>query len=75
MAVMTFSNALAGFPEVTPVKSLVAERPGFFTRVLNAMMESRYRAAEREIARYRALVAEPVAAVKVDTNDLPFTQA
>ena len=75
MAVMTFSNALAGFPEVTPVKSAAAERPGFFTRVLNAMVESRYRSAEREIARHRAMMAEPVTAVKVDTSDLPFGQA
>jgi hypothetical protein len=75
MAVMTFSNALDALPEVTPVKSAAAEAPGFLSRVFHAMVESRYRAAEREIARHRALMAGPIGAVKVDTNDLPFDHA
>jgi hypothetical protein len=74
MAVMTFSNALDVLPEVTPLKSMVAERPGFFSRLVSAIVESRYRAAEREIARHRALVSGPIDAVKLDAGDLPFSR-
>lgn len=75
MASMTYSGALLPLPEVVPAKSLVAERPGFLTRIMNAIMESRYQQAEREVARHRALMAEPVGAVKVTTADLPFDHA
>lgn len=75
MAVMTYSSALLPLPEAVPSKEPAAARPSFFTRLLNAMMESRFRTAEREIARHRALVSGGVATLKVDPQDLPFDNA
>lgn len=75
MAVMTYSSALLPLPEAVPSKEPAASRPGFFARLIEAMMESRFRAAEREIARHRALVSGSVATLKVDPKDLPFGNA
>jgi hypothetical protein len=48
MAYAPITVAKGGFVTKTPVRN----RFGFFGRVLNAMMVSRQRQAEREIARY-----------------------
>ena len=75
MASMTFEGALLPLPEVVPAKSAVADAKGFFARLMDAIVESRYRAAEREIARHRALMAGSVATLECDKTDLPFDHA
>ena len=57
----------------TPYAAAPAERiakPGFFSRLLNAMMESRMRRAQIEIRRAQAMVGEPKG--KLDYALLPF---
>ena len=45
-------------------------KPGFFSRMLNAMMESRMRRAQIDIRRAQAMAAEPKS--KLDYALLPF---
>lgn len=50
-----------------------AERAGFLARFYNALVESRTRAAEREIARYRPFLTDTAVALRgVDAKALPF---
>ncbi|MGE0566034.1 MAG: hypothetical protein AB7O50_16155 [Pseudolabrys sp.] len=50
---MTFVTDAVSSPAA--VVAHTKRRPGFFTRVLYAMMEARQKQAEREIAQYLAL--------------------
>jgi hypothetical protein len=52
---MTFITDAMPSTSRIPAKAETAQRPGFFTRVLNAMVEARQRHAEREIAQYLTL--------------------
>ena len=77
MASLTFSNAL--LPLAGTDQSELAEtgKQGFFARLMDAMIESRRRSAEREIARlelsygFRLRDTDPLS-LKVETSDLPF---
>ena len=51
--VMPSNSRLAAKPSA--VKADTLRRPGFFKRVLKAMVEARQRQAEREIAQYLAM--------------------
>ena len=77
MASLTFSNAL--LPLAGTDKSELAEtaKPGFFARFMDAMIESRRRSAEREIARLELVYGiklrdDDALSEKVGTSDLPF---
>lgn len=77
MASLTFSNAL--LPLAGTDKSELAEttKQSFFARFMDAMIESRRRAAEREISRLELvygfkLRGEDTLSLKVGTSDLPF---
>ena len=48
------AQPLAKSPAMARVQAAVAPRPGFFTRLFDAIAEARMRQAEREIARYFA---------------------
>jgi len=85
MATMTYSNALlplAGIDKTESheaLKAAPAAKPGFFARLLAAMIESRRRSAAREIARmeviygHRIRTAEGKAALEsFSAGDLPF---
>lgn len=50
---MTFVTDAVSSPSA--VAAQTERRPGFFTRVMYAMMEARQKQAEREIAQYLAL--------------------
>lgn len=68
-AAQSFDVALAPFGEKQ------AKTTGFFGRFVQALMESRRIAAEREIARHERFIAEVNAFNKggqVKTDDLPF---
>jgi hypothetical protein len=77
MASLTFSHALlplAGLDTAEPAESA---RPGFFARFVEALVESRRRAAEREIARLELSYglrqgALDLPSLKVEPADLPF---
>lgn len=77
MASLTFSNALLPLAGTDKTESAEPAKAGFFARFMDALIESRFRAAEREIARHertyhlRSLPTE-VAAVDVKHGDLPF---
>ncbi len=45
-------------------------KPSFFARIIQAMMESRQRQADREIRRVRAMIGEPKD--RLDYAMLPF---
>jgi hypothetical protein len=49
---MTFITDAVPSTSRMPATAETVRRPGFFTRVLNAMVEARQRHAEREIAQY-----------------------
>lgn len=77
MASLTFSNALLPLAGTDKTESAVPTKRGFFARLLDAMIESRYRAAQREIARYELayglkLGEDDSLSLKVKTADLPF---
>lgn len=79
MASMTFSNAL--LPLAGTDKSVAAETtsPGFFARFMDAMIESRRRSAEREIARLEIVYGFKLRDVgslseTPDTAELPFAR-
>lgn len=77
MASLTFSNALLPLAGTDKTESAEATKRGFFARLMDAMVESRYRAAQREIARLEfaygvKLREEESLSLKVDTADLPF---
>ncbi len=64
-----FDEALAPFGES------VAKRPGFFNRLIAAMVASRMATARREIARHAHLIAEMDALSErssIDSKSLPF---
>jgi hypothetical protein len=57
-----------------PAKAAASKTgPGFFSRLASAFMESRQRAAEREIARHRHIV-ERMRGVEFGSTGLPFTR-
>ena len=74
MSAATFHSRTA-FPEVR-----TKAKPGFFARLLEAMMEARLRAAIRELNRHRALVPEDLlkkngyTATLNDDSRFPFTR-
>jgi hypothetical protein len=77
MASLTFSNAL--LPLAGTDKSDLAEttKQGFFSRLMDAMIESRRRSAEREINRLELvygfkLRGDDALSLKVENADLPF---
>lgn len=77
MASLTFSNALLPLAGTDKTDAAEATKRGFFARLMDAMVESRYRAAQREIARLEfaygvKLREEESLSLKVDTADLPF---
>lgn len=77
MASLTFSNALLPLAGTDKTESAESTKRGFFGRLLDAMVESRYRAAQREIARYELayglkLREDDNLSLKVKTADLPF---
>jgi hypothetical protein len=51
----------------------VAPAKGFFARLGDALMQSRQRAAERDIARHRHLF-QPQDAARIFGSDLPFNR-
>lgn len=77
MASLTFSNALLPLAGTDTTESAEPAKTGFFARFMDALIESRFRAAEREIARHeraynlRSLPTE-IGAVDVKQADLPF---
>lgn len=52
---MAFHTDILNSAQTIAAADPVSARPGFFARVLAAMMESRQRQANREIAQYLAL--------------------
>lgn len=79
MATMTYSNALLPLAGTDKAESHEAPKAGFFTRLLAAMIESRRRSAEREIARLEMVYGFKIRdndtlSAKVDTADLPFNR-
>lgn len=66
----SFSSPLHMTIAVPDRVSPASQRPGFFSRLMAALVASRMKAAEREIARYRALHAELNAVPGKDA--LPF---
>lgn len=76
MATLTFSNALLPLAGLDTAEKNDAAKPGFFTRALHALVESRRRSAEREIARLEMIYGLNFrggeAAAKRETADLPF---
>lgn len=77
MASLTFSNALLPLAGTDKTESAGSTKRGFFGRLMDAMVESRYRAAKREIARYELayglkLSEDDSLSLKVKTADLPF---
>lgn len=73
MASVTFSNALLPLAGTEPVESKAAEPRGFFARLGAAMIESRRRAAERELARVRFIYGiDQNDDTKAARGDLPF---
>lgn len=76
MASLTFSNALLPLAGTDKAEKVEAAKPGFFARALDALVASRQRSAEREIARLEMIYGlnfrgeEPAA--KHETADLPF---
>lgn len=76
MATLTFSNALLPLAGTDKAEKVEAAKPGFLVRAYNALIESRRRSAEREIARLEMIYGlnfrgEETAA-KRETADLPF---
>ena len=51
MATITYGTA-------TPSAAAAPKRKSFFARVMDALMEARFRQAEREIARFRHLMPD-----------------
>jgi len=79
MASLTFSNALLPLAGTDKTDAAETNTRGFFGRLMDAMVESRYRAAQREIARYELayglkLREDDSLSLKVKTADLPFGQ-
>jgi hypothetical protein len=77
MASMTFSNALLPLAGTDKAETVEASKTGFFSRFLAAMIVSRQRAAEREIARLEMVYGFKIRdndalSLKVDTAELPF---
>lgn len=77
MASLTFSNALLPLAGTDKSESAETTKPGFFSRLLDAMIESRRRSAEREIARLELVYGFKIRdndtlSLKVGANDLPF---
>jgi hypothetical protein len=72
----TLAGLYAGTPSTSAAPARAASTkagPGFFSRLASAFMESRQRAAEREIARHRYLV-ERMRGVELAASHLPFTR-
>lgn len=79
MASMTFSNALLPLGGTDKAEASETIKRGFFGRVLDAMIESRRLAAEREITRLEMVYGFKIRnnealSLKVETKDLPFGQ-
>lgn len=79
MASMTFSNALLPLAGTDRVVTAENTTPGFFARFMDAMIESRRRTAEREIARLEIVYGFKLRDVgnhsdKPDTAELPFAR-
>ncbi len=79
MASMTFSNALLPLAGTDKSEAADAARPGFFARLLEAMMESRRRQASREIARLELVYGfklrnQDTSSTKVEPSELPFSR-
>jgi hypothetical protein len=75
MASLTYSNALLPLAGTDGKEAVEQTRPGFFTRLVEAIVESRRRQAEREIARLELIYGfklRPDATTGEATRDLPF---
>ncbi len=74
MATLTFSNALLPLAGTDKAEKVEAAKPGLFARALNALIESRRRSAEREIARLEMIYGLNFRgnAAKDESRDLPF---
>ncbi len=74
MATATFSNALLPLAGTDTTEVKGSDRSGFFARLVEALVESRRRAAERELARLETMYGyklRPLADAG-ETRDLPF---
>lgn len=76
MSITTFDQALLPLAG-TDVSVKSESRPGFFSRLITAMQESRQRAAQREIERFNSTYRLHLGAYDRDLhligrNDLPF---
>jgi hypothetical protein len=77
MATLTFSNALLPLAGTDKAETTEATSPGFFNRAFKALVASRQRSAEREIARIEmmygfSLTGKDELSLKVDSSELPF---
>lgn len=77
MASVTFSNALLPLAGTDKAEASEVAKRGFFGRLLDAMIESRRRAAEREISRLEIVYGFKIRdndalSLKVEPKDLPF---
>ncbi len=67
------THTLVGFEADAPAKPAKAGK-NVFQRIGDAFMESRQRAAEREFARHRDLIAR-IEQAQNETGDLPFSHS
>ncbi|WP_150286449.1 hypothetical protein [Rhabdaerophilum calidifontis] len=78
MASLTFSNALLPLAGTDGAETAPAARKGFWARIGEAMIESRRRRAEREIARleiaYGLRLRETASESDIAARDLPFNR-
>ncbi len=79
MASLTFSNALLPLAGTDKSEAVEATKRGFFARLMDAMIESRRRSAEREIARFELVYGfklrdQDNLTLKVDPRELPFAK-
>lgn len=79
MASLTFSNALLPLGGTDTAEKVEATSNGFFGRLYDAMVASRRRAAEREIARLEMVYGfrirpETETDAELATKDLPFVR-
>jgi hypothetical protein len=79
MASLTFSNALLPLGGTDTAEKVEANSRGFFGRLMDAMVASRRRAAEREIARLELVYGfklrpDTQTDAELATKDLPFVR-
>lgn len=79
MASLTFSNALLPLGGTDTTEQVEAKSRGFFGRLMDAMVASRRRAAQREIARLELIYGyrlrpETETDAELATKDLPFVR-